>query len=110
VDPANPSNWTLDRLIDHIDHAIDVMGVDHVGLGGDFLRQLVRSGCLREPSSAQALLPPGFAFDSSLEGLAGPEDYPNLVDALRRRGYEDTRLDAVLGGNLVRLFRQALPT
>jgi membrane dipeptidase len=109
VDPFNPDQWTLDRVVDHVDHAVDVMGIDHVGLGGDFIRQVGRSGCIRMPTSAQALLPPGMTADSAVEGLAGPEDYPNLVVALQRRGYEGERLEAVLGGNFMRLFREALP-
>jgi microsomal dipeptidase-like Zn-dependent dipeptidase len=48
-------------------------------------------------------------LDASLDGLAGPADYPNLVAALRARGYEGDRLAAILGGNFVRLFRSALP-
>jgi membrane dipeptidase len=47
--------------------------------------------------------------ESALDGLAGPEDYPRLVEALLRRGYEDEQLEAILGGNFIRLFREALP-
>jgi membrane dipeptidase len=104
IDREDPS---LDRAIDHFDHAVEVMGIDHVGLGGDFTRQVVRAlGYVAPPD---ALLPAGMAIDAAIEGLAGPEDYPNLVDALRRRGYADERLDAVLGGNFQRFLRSALP-
>src|SRR5262249_4247269 len=106
VDPFDRARWTLDRLVDHVDHAVGGMGIDHVGLGGDFVMQIARSGCLRPPTAGQALLPDGLPFLSALDGLAGPEGYPNLVEALRRRGYEGDRLAAVLGGNLMRLFRE----
>jgi microsomal dipeptidase-like Zn-dependent dipeptidase len=45
----------------------------------------------------------------ALEGFTGPEHYPVLVDALRARGYDGDRLDAILGGNLRRILRGALP-
>ncbi len=104
VDHAEP---TLDRVVDHIDHAVEVMGIEHVGLGSDFTRQLVRAyGCVAPPD---ALLPAGMSADAAIEDLAGPDDFPNLVAALRRRGYESERLEAVLGGNLLRVLRAALP-
>jgi membrane dipeptidase len=106
---VDPDNWSIDRLVDHVDHAVSVMGIDHVGLGGDFIRQVARSGAVRVPTPAQALLPPGMTVESALDGLAGPEDYPRLVEALLRRGYEDEQLEAILGGNFIRLFREALP-
>ena len=104
VDSAQP---TLDRVVDHVDHAVELMGIEHVGLGSDFTRQLVRALNWVEPPDA--LLPEGMKTDAAIEDLAGPEDFPNLVEALRRRGYEDERLRAVLGENLMRLFRRALP-
>ncbi len=55
------------------------------------------------------LVPPGMDFGAALEGLVGPEDYPALVTTLGGRGYEGERLDAILGGNWLRLFRGALP-
>jgi membrane dipeptidase len=105
IDPSDPS---LDRVVDHIDHAAEVMGIEHVGLGADFTRQVVRALGWEEPPDA--LLPAGMRADAAITDLAGPEDYPNLVTALERRGYEAERLSAVLGGNLLRAFRSALPS
>ncbi len=104
VDPDAP---TLDRLIDHVDYAVELIGIDHVGLGADFIRQVHRAlggGPIRD-----ALLPPGMQSDACIEELEGPRDYPNLVAALVRRGYEGERLDAILAGNFLRLFRNGLP-
>jgi membrane dipeptidase len=98
---------TVERLVDHVDHVTSLVGVEHVGLGGDFTAQLVRSGAVaRVPLS---LLPPGMPLEASIEGLAGPEDYPTLVAALQARGYDGKRLGAVLGGNWLRVFRKGLP-
>lgn len=110
VDAYDAENWTLDRLVDHVDHAVDVMGIEHVGLGGDFVHQISLCPGIRVPTSAQALHPGGLAADSYLEELPGPEAYPRLVEVLERRGYEGERLDAILGGNFMRLFRAALPS
>jgi membrane dipeptidase len=104
IDPANP---TVTRVIDHLDHAVEVMGIDHVGLGADFIRQVFRSGATRTP--ADALLPAGMSMDAAVDDIDGPEDYPTLVAAMRDRGYTGERLDAVLDGNFMRLFRRALP-
>lgn len=58
---------------------------------------------------ADSLLPDGVPMDASLDGLEGPVDYPRLVELLRARGYEGERLAAILGGNWLRLLREALP-
>lgn len=106
---VDPERATIERLCDHLDHAVSVMGIEHVGLGGDFIRQVFRAGATRISAKEQEFLPPGASLDEAVEGLAGPEDYPNLVEALRRRGYVGDRLEAVLGDNLRRLLRRALP-
>jgi membrane dipeptidase len=108
VDPERP---TVERYLDHLDHAVAVMGVDHVGLGPDFIDQV-----------AQAELAAGKSFEGimadaqkagagrfALEGFTGPEHYPVLVDALRGRGYDGDRLGAILRGNFLRVLRSALP-
>jgi membrane dipeptidase len=102
--PAEP---TIDRLIDHIDHICSLVGDTHVGLGGDFTFQLVESGAV--DSVPLALLPPGMPLNASVEGLRGPEDYPALVEALSRRGYDGERLERVLSANWLAFLRGALP-
>jgi membrane dipeptidase len=104
IDSEEP---TIGRAVDHLEHAVDLMGVDHVGLGGDFTRQVVRALGFADPPDA--LLPPGMAIDAALDGLAGPEEYPRLVAELEARGFAGERLDALLAGNFLRSFHDALP-
>jgi microsomal dipeptidase-like Zn-dependent dipeptidase len=49
-------------------------------------------------------------LDAAVQGLAGPEDYPALAAALRRRGWDDASVDAVMGGNLLGFLRASLPS
>ena len=98
---------TIERLVDHVDHIASVVGIEHAGLGGDFTAQIIHSGAVTR--APLALLPTGMPLDASIQGLAGPEDYPALVSALRARGYDGDRLDAVLAGNWLRVMRRALP-
>lgn len=102
IDPRRP---TVDRVVDHIVHAIDVMGVRHVALGGDFLRQIAHATALAIPSAAAGTL----AADAAIEQLAGPQHYPRLTASLRDRGLEPADVAAVMGGNLLRFLSTSLP-
>ena len=99
---------TIARVIDHLEHAAATIGVDHVCLGGDFVARISRELPL-QPSPADGLMPHGLEAGSSIEGLAGPEDYPALIAALAERGWSETDIDAVTHGNLFRFLRNALP-
>jgi membrane dipeptidase len=104
----DPDGATIDQLIDHLDHAVSVAGIEAVALGGDFIRQLMSSGALYGEVT-QGLVPAGHSLDEGIEGLEGPEDYPNLVAALERRGYTGGDLERILWRNLMRVVRRALP-
>jgi membrane dipeptidase len=90
VDPEAP---TLARWIDHFDHAVAVMGVEHVGLGADFVDRVT-------VTPAKTSL--------GLEGFTAPGDFPALVAALRARGYDGDRLEAILSENWLRVLREVL--
>ena len=105
VDPDRPE---IGRAVDHIDHAVEVMGVEHVGLGGDFIRQVLKVVGMRQPKDS--LGPAGLPWDAAIEGLDGPDGYPSLVEGLRDRGYGDEDVQAICSGNLLRFFRTSLPT
>jgi membrane dipeptidase len=70
------------RIVDHIDHAVRVAGIDHVGLGSDF---------------DGATMPLGMEDASKL---------PLITDALLRKGYSDRDVLKILGGNLLRVMEQ----
>jgi len=74
----------LSMLIDHIDHIAKVAGVDHVGIGSDF-------------DGVSGQLP---------EGLDSPADIPKITQALLDRGYSAEDCRKILGGNLLRVFRE----
>ena len=99
---------TIARVIDHLEHAATVMGVERVCLGGDFVQRLSRVLPPFAPLP-DGLMPAGLEAGSAIEGLAGPEDYPALVEALTARGWSAADIDAVTSANLLGLLRRALP-
>ena len=104
IDPRRP---TIERVVDHLDHAASVIGAERVCLGGDWIKRLHE--LMPAPAPPDGLMPAGLKEGTTIEGLAGPEDYPRLVEALRARGWEGDRLDGLLSGNLLRFLREALP-
>jgi len=99
---------TIGRVIDHLEHAAQTIGLDHVCLGGDFVSRITRE-LPPIPSPADGLMPPGLEVGSSIEGLAGPEDYPALANALAARGWSADDVAAVTHENLLRFLRASLP-
>jgi membrane dipeptidase len=74
----------LKSLIDHIDHIAKVAGVDHVGLGSDF-------------DGVSGATP---------QGIDSAADLPKITQALLDRGYSAEDIHKILGGNLMRVFRE----
>jgi membrane dipeptidase len=104
VDPQAP---TIARWLDHVDHAVAVMGIEHVGLGADFVDQATLSEDEHLDETLQTAA--GGKSDLGLKRFTGPDEYPIVVQALRGRSYEGERLDAILSGNWLRVLREALP-
>jgi membrane dipeptidase len=99
------SDFTLDRLVDHIEHLADVAGLDHVGLGPDFIQEVLAD--TTAPCCAHPVLE-GVRTDQFLPGLEGPAGLPLVTEALLRRGWADGDIARVLGSNVLRLFHEGL--
>jgi membrane dipeptidase len=106
---VDPERADLERYLDHVEHAISVVGPEHVCLGGDFMAQLVRSGAVRITPRELSTLPPGIDPGRPVAGIAGPQDYPAVTAGLRRRGHDEATVAAVTHGNLVHFLRRTLP-
>jgi membrane dipeptidase len=72
---------TLAQFLDHVDHAVSVAGIDHVGLSGDF------------------------DGGGGVEGWDNAADSPNVTAALLERGYSEQDLAKIWGGNFLRVMR-----
>ncbi len=99
---------TLARVVDHLEHAVGVIGIDRVCLGGDFTTRLSEV-MPPMPEPADGLMPAGLKPGAGIEGLKGPEDYPALLAALADRGWSDPDIAAVSSGNLLGFLRRSLP-
>ncbi|GAA4811112.1 dipeptidase [Marinicella pacifica] len=75
---------TLDTVLDHFDHVVKLVGIDHVGIGSDY----------------------DGVGDSLPTGLKDVSTYPNLIAGLLKRGYSEQHIEKILSGNLFRVWRQ----
>ena len=75
---------TISTVVDHIDHIVKVAGIDNVGIGSDF------DGITAWPV-----------------GLEDVASYPRLTEELLKRGYSEGDVHKILGGNVLRAFREA---
>lgn len=82
---ANPNpEVSLDDFVRHVEHAVEIAGIDHVGIGCDF-----------------------DGGGGGLEGLKDVSDYPNITRALLERGWIEQDLAKLWGGNTLRVMRAA---
>jgi membrane dipeptidase len=71
------------KVVDHIDHAVKLVGIDHIGLGSDY----------------------DGVGDSLPTGLKDVAAYPNLIQGLLDRNYSNGDIKKILGGNTLRVWR-----
>jgi membrane dipeptidase len=102
-----PERRTLDGVVDHLEHAVSVMGIGSVCLGGDFTKRLWEA-MPPPPEPKDGLMPAGLTPGLGIEGLTGSEHYPALVAHLGARGWGEEEVADVTGGNLLRFLRASL--
>lgn len=75
---------TLEIVLDHIDHVVDLVGIDYVGIGSDY----------------------DGVGDSLPINLKDVSDFPNLVEGLLDRGYSENDITKILNENVLRVWRE----
>ncbi len=82
----HPSPVDLETVANHIDHVVQLAGIDHVGFGSDF-----------DGVNGPDYLP---------EGLKDASQYPNLIYTLLKRGYTESDIEKMCSGNLMRVWKK----
>ena len=98
---------SVEGLIDAIDYLVALVGIDHVGIGLDFIDDQPREYFFPESPSSQQFYEEGTVPEwpwTYPDGVRSTKDWPNVTTALLRRGYlpEDAR--KIIGLNFLRLF------
>lgn len=95
-----PSQPTIDKLVDHIAHIADLVGIDHVGLGLDFVKD---DGPLYGEDEIFSV-----GENKLIPGFENEDDLPNLTECLVRRGFHEPEIVKILGGNFLRVLQAVL--
>jgi membrane dipeptidase len=75
---------SIDDVLDHFDHVVNLVGVDHVGIGSDY----------------------DGVGDTLPTGLKDVSAYPNLIEGFLKRGYSESDIRKILGENLLRVWSE----
>ena len=78
--PAPPA--TVSHVVDHIDHIIKIAGIDHVGIGCDF------------------------DGGGGIQGVFDASEVMNITIEMVKRGYSESDIEKIWGGNLIRVFEE----
>ena len=73
---------TVEHVVDHIDHIVNVAGIDHVGIGCDF------------------------DGGGGIQGVFDASEVMNITIELVKRGYNEKQIEKIWGGNLIRVFKE----
>jgi len=103
---------TIDDVVDHIDYVAGLVGIDHVGLGTDFFGFSLPVNVAAKIDELLGIL--GFrpehrvSFSQKLVGLEEYTRFQNLIDAIRKRGYNPAEVKKIAGRNFLRVFRNVV--
>ena len=89
---------TNDHLVDHIDHMVEVMGVDHIGLGFDFAEYL----------NADTLKHYASTYTYGVRGLEDTTKAKNIISVLEKRGYSKEDIEKICYKNFYRVIKEII--
>ncbi|MEP2281328.1 membrane dipeptidase [Maribacter sp.] len=113
IGPNLGTDTTLETYVDHIDHAVKIGGIDHVGLASDFAIQgLEATGATRENWYVPRLtrFKPSYKvqWPPWIPELDKPDRYLQVAKILDKRGYSTGDIEKILGQNWLRFYKETL--
>jgi membrane dipeptidase len=98
---------TLERLLDHVDHLVGLVGCEHVAVGPDYV-EYVLDLMQADMTTGDALVDYGQSWQFP-EGLRRVETLPVFTAGLLEHGYKESEVAKIVGGNVLRVLRDVLP-
>ncbi|WP_372752430.1 dipeptidase [Mariniflexile sp.] len=113
IGPELGTKTTIETYVDHIDHAVKIGGIDHVGVAADFAIQgLEATGATRENWYVPRLTRFKSSYDVQwppwIPELDKPDRYLQVAKILDKRGYKTGDIEKILGQNWLRYFGEVL--
>lgn len=103
---------TFDDYLRHVDHAVKVAGIDHVGLASDYSIRGIEPTATRESwyEPRLKIFKPSYRvrWPPWIAELDPPERFRNIAGGLERRGYTAAHIEKIIGGNWARYFAEVL--
>jgi membrane dipeptidase len=101
---ASEEKSTIDHYVDHIEHVIDLIGIDGVGIGFDFCEYLFS----QLPESVRLEIAAKLTQPHFVPDLTNHSHARNLTRKLIERGFSDEKIEKILRGNWMRIFEELL--
>ncbi len=95
-----------ETIVRHIDYVAQLVGAAHIGLGLDYVFD--QASMDRSLAKSNAVWPEGFGYKPGIH-FVPPEQLPELTEALLNRGYSESDIGGILGGNMMRVARAVWP-
>ena len=110
IDTSNPDIVTTDMVFRHIDYMANLVGIDHVGFGSDYIPNVNFTASVIQTPMGQSVFPDGgYTTKVGAKGFPTPAPYQivaALVDKMLEKGYSEEDCGKFLGGNMYRVFNQ----
>lgn len=112
---SSEPNPTVYDLVDHIDYIKNLVGIRHIGVGIDYWEGMDGIASLEEAQKFYDQLTSSGRWDTHTypsppwrfpKGIENPRLLPNLTKALLERGYTEDEIYQILGGNLIRVYKE----
>lgn len=101
---------SLDHFLDHLEHAIEIMGIDKVGIGTDWGSHFKTQDLVDRWNERMTsiYMIPELDYGDVTEGFENWSDCPNITCGLVSRKYSDKEIEGILGGNFLRVFKEVV--
>jgi membrane dipeptidase len=110
IDTSNPDIVTTDMVFRHVDYMVNLVGIDHVGFGSDYIPNVNFTASVIQTPMGQSVFPDGgYTTKVGAKGFPTPAPYQivaALVDKMLEEGYSEEDCGKFLGGNMYRVFNQ----